>query len=258
MKILVIGDSCTDVFVYGQIDRLCPEAPVPIFQSVSQKENGGMARNVKNNLVALGADVHIISNDNGMKKVRYVDTNSNQMIMRLDENDVCGRIENLRDMSFSDYDAIVISDYNKGFLHVDDIQYICEKYEDVFIDTKKEIDDWIMNVKYIKINSIEYNNNVKYIKRNDNWLKDKLIVTRGKYGCEFNGNMFDVEDVPIKDVSGAGDTVIATFALSDVCGSHPNDSAWLANLAAGRVCEEVGVVPIDTNSLMAIVNHHHD
>ena len=47
MKILVNGDSCTDVFVYGQIDRLCPEAPVPIFQSVSQKENGGMARNVK-------------------------------------------------------------------------------------------------------------------------------------------------------------------------------------------------------------------
>ena len=211
MKILVIGDSCTDVFVYGQIDRLCPEAPVPILQPVSQKENGGMARNVKNNLVALGADVHIISNDNGMKKVRYVDTNSNQMIMRLDENDVCGRIENLRDMSFSDYDAIVISDYNKGFLHVDDIQYICEKYEDVFIDTKKEIDDWIMNVKYIKINSIEYNNNVKYIKRNDNWLKDKLIVTRGKYGCEFNGNIFDVENVPIKDVSGAGDTFLSAL-----------------------------------------------
>ena len=121
---------------------MCPEAPVPIFQPVSQKENGGMARNVKNNLVALGADVHIISNDNGMKKVRYVDTNSNQMIMRLDENDVCGRIENLRDMSFSDYDAIVISDYDKGFLHVDDIQYICEKYEDVFIDTKKEMKNY--------------------------------------------------------------------------------------------------------------------
>ena len=213
MKILVIGDSCTDVFVYGQIDRLCPEAPVPIFQPVSQKENGGMARNVKNNLVALGADVHIISNDNGMKKVRYVDTNSNQMIMRLDENDVCGRIENLRDMSFSDYDAIVISDYNKGFLHVDDIQYICEKYEDVFIDTKKEIDNWIMNVKFIKINSIEYNNNVKYIKKNNNWLNDKLIVTRGKYGCEFNGNIFDVENVPIKDVSGAGDTFLSALGV---------------------------------------------
>jgi len=62
----------------------------------------------------------------------------------------------------------------------------------------------------------------------------------------------------VHDVSGAGDTVIATFALSDLCGCSPNDSAWLANLAAGRVCEEVGVVPIDRNMLMAIVNHHHD
>ena len=216
MKILVIGDSCTDVFVYGQIDRMCPEAPVPIFQPVSKKENGGMARNAKNNLVALGADVHIISNDNGMKKIRYVDTNSNQMIMRLDENDVCSRIENLKDMSFSDYDAIVISDYNKGFLQVEDIQYICEKHNRVFIDTKKEIDDWVMDADFIKINSIEYNNNVKYIKENNNWLKDKLIVTRGKYGCEFNGNMFDVEDVPIKDVSGAGDTFLSALVVEYV------------------------------------------
>ena len=244
MKILVIGDSCTDVFVYGQIDRLCPEAPVPIFQSVCQKENGGMERNVKNNLVALGADVHIISNDNGMKKVRYVDTNSNQMIMRLDENDVCGRIENLRDMSFSDYDAIVISDYNKGFLHVDDIQYICEKYEDVFIDTKKEIDDWIMNVKYIKINSIEYNNNVKYIKRNDNWLKDKLIVTRGKYGCEFNGNMFDVEDVPIKDVSGAGDTFLSALVVEYIKSQDIIKSIRFAQKCTTMVVQKQGVTTV--------------
>ena len=203
-----------------------------------------MARNVKNNLVALGADVHIISNDNGMKKVRYVDTNSNQMIMRLDENDVCGRIENLRDMSFSDYDAIVISDYNKGFLHVDDIQYICEKYEDVFIDTKKEIDDWIMNVKFIKINSIEYNNNVKYIKKNNNWLKDKLIVTRGRYGCEFNGNMFDVEDVPIKDVSGAGDTFLSALVVEYIKSQDIIKSIRFAQKCTTMVVQKQGVTTV--------------
>ena len=244
MKILVIGDSCTDVFIYGQIDRLCPEAPVPIFQPVSQKENGGMARNVKNNLVALGADVHIISNDNGMKKVRYVDTNSNQMVMRLDENDVCGRIENLRDMSFSDYDAIVISDYNKGFLHVDDIQYICEKYEDVFIDTKKEIDDWIMNVKFIKINSMEYDNNVKYIKKNNHWLNDKLIVTRGKYGCEFNGNIFDVENVPIKDVSGAGDTFLSALVVEYIKSQDIIKSIRFAQKCTTMVVQKQGVTTV--------------
>ena len=179
-----------------------------------------------------------------MKKIRYVDTNSNQMVMRLDENDVCGRIENLRDMSFSDYDAIVISDYNKGFLHVDDIQYICEKYEDVFIDTKKEIDDWIMNVKYIKINSIEYNNNVKYIKRNDNWLKDKLIVTRGKYGCEFNGNMFDVEDVPIKDVSGAGDTFLSALVVEYIKSQDIIKSIRFAQKCTTMVVQKQGVTTV--------------
>ena len=214
MKILVIGDSCTDVFVYGQIDRLCPEAPVPIFEPIHQKENGGMASNVKNNLIALGVDVHIISNNNGMKKVRYVDNNSNQMIMRLDENDVCDRVENLLDMSFSEYNAIIISDYDKGFLQVKDIQYICEKYNNVFIDTKKQIDDWIMNADFIKINSIEYKNNVKYINKNDKWLKDKLIITRGSEGCLFKGKIYPTKDVPVKDISGAGDTFLAGLVVS--------------------------------------------
>ena len=147
-------------------------------------------------------------------------------------------------MSFSDYDAIVISDYNKGFLHVDDIQYICEKYEDVFIDTKKEIDDWIMNVKYIKINSIEYNNNVKYIKRNDNWLKDKLIVTRGKYGCEFNGNMFDGEDVPIKDVSGAGDTFLSALVVEYIKSQDIIKSIRFAQKCTTMVVQKQGVTTV--------------
>ena len=62
----------------------------------------------------------------------------------------------------------------------------------------------------------------------------------------------------VHDVSGAGDTVIATFVLCDLCGVEPSESAWLANIAAGRVCEEVGVVPVNTNTLVEIVNHHLD
>ena len=62
----------------------------------------------------------------------------------------------------------------------------------------------------------------------------------------------------VHDVSGAGDTVIATFVLCDLCGVEPSESAWLANIAAGRVCEEVGVVPVNTNTLVEIVNHYLD
>ena len=60
-KVLVIGDSCTDVFVYGDIDRMSPEAPVPIIKPTHTKENGGMAYNTYNNLVSLEVDTKIIT-----------------------------------------------------------------------------------------------------------------------------------------------------------------------------------------------------
>ena len=56
MKILVIGESCRDIFNYGECNRLCPEAPVPIFNSIQTIENGGMALNVHNNINALGVE----------------------------------------------------------------------------------------------------------------------------------------------------------------------------------------------------------
>ena len=110
--------------------------------------------------------------------------------------------------------------------------------------TKKEIDDWIMNVKFIKINSIEYNNNVKYIKKNSNWLKDKLIVTRGKYGCEFNGNMFYVEDVPIKDVSGAGDTFLSALVVEYIKSQDIIKSIRFAQKCTTMVVQKQGVTTV--------------
>ena len=59
MSILVIGESCNDIFHYGVCNRLCPEAPVPVFNSCKVVNNGGMAMNVKNNFTALGVDVDI-------------------------------------------------------------------------------------------------------------------------------------------------------------------------------------------------------
>ena len=65
MRILVVGESCADVYHYGTCHRLCPEAPVPIFKSSKNDiTSGGMAHNVYNNLVSLGADVEIQTNKN--------------------------------------------------------------------------------------------------------------------------------------------------------------------------------------------------
>ena len=89
MKILVIGESCKDIFHYGKCERLCPEAPVPVFNSVRTADNGGMAMNVYRNLVSLGAGVDVVTNDNweDISKTRFVDIRTNHMFMRLDQND---------------------------------------------------------------------------------------------------------------------------------------------------------------------------
>ena len=97
MKILVIGDSCTDIFIYGRCQRLCPEAPIPIFEPSKTITNDGMAGNVVRNFKALGVtDVDIITNKEQITKTRYVEDKSNQMLLRVDGND---RVSNSFDSS---------------------------------------------------------------------------------------------------------------------------------------------------------------
>ena len=215
-KVLVVGDSCTDVFIYGKVDRLCPEAPVPVINPIDRQENGGMANNVKSNLEALGVEVDIITNSNDIRKTRYIDNSSNQMVLRVDEFDKCNRIskEQLYELEYNcwGYDAIIISDYCKGFLNEKDIEIICKSNENFFIDTKKKLGDWIKEADFIKINNLEHEKNFEIIP-NYPELEYKLIITQGKNGCVYKGKVFPVEEVPVKDVSGAGDTFLSGLVV---------------------------------------------
>ena len=219
MNVLVVGDSCEDIFIYGDIIRLSPEAPVPILQPTRETKNGGMALNVYNNFLSLGVEVNIVTNEkNEIRKVRYVDNRSHQMVLRVDEKDKCERNSSLpimnnqwidKETTFLNktYDAIVISDYCKGFLTEEDIQYICENNKNVFVDTKKKLGKWIEHATFIKINSFEYKKNYEYFHNSE--FTNKLIITLGSKGCRYNGKDFSVKEVPVKDVSGAGDTFLA-------------------------------------------------
>ena len=129
MKLLVIGDKCTDVFVYGSVDRVCPEAPVCVLKSDRQTENPGMAGNVYVNINKINKsffkekfDTELISNSNQIYKTRYVDEKSNQMLLRVDGHDYSDERFD-PSMLNDDYDAIIVADYNKGFLSEDDLQY---------------------------------------------------------------------------------------------------------------------------------------
>jgi len=210
MRILVIGDGCQDIFRYGKVTRIAPEAPVPIIVPEKETSNPGMAGNVVANLKALGSEVDFITNKTEIRKVRYVCSKYNHLLLRVDENDSCEKINiNFNEFDFSSYQAVIVSDYCKGFLSKKDIQSIFENAKcPTFLDTKKILGKWAYSVDFIKINYHEYEQNVQVL-NNDNILRNKTIVTRGKFGCDYQDKNYPTIDVPVKDVSGAGDTFLS-------------------------------------------------
>ena len=244
-KILIIGDSCTDVFVYGEINRICPEAPVPVVKPTHTTENGGMSKNVQRNIEVLGCDTNIITNDNDIRKVRYVDNSSNQLVLRVDEHDYCESIseQQLNYIKQEKYDAIVISDYCKGFLDEKQIKWICEQNDNVFIDTKKKLGDWILGAKFIKINHLEHLKNFEIIP-NYPEFEDKLIVTKGSKGCIYNGKTFPVKEVAVKDVSGAGDTFLSGLVVEYINSYDIKKAINFAQECTTQVVQKLGVSTI--------------
>ena len=257
-KVLVIGDGCKDVFQYGKCDRLSPEAPVPIFKPLRATSNGGMAMNVYANLLALGVDCDIIT-DSGITKTRFVDEVSNQMLLRIDENDEVEGIEysKLLTIDYDKYDIIVISDYNKGFLSEDDIEYITGKQAVTFMDTKKSLGAWCNNINFIKINEKEFDGNVK----NDFLFNysGELIVTLGSKGAKLlsdDDNLvrterFEIADKhEVRDLSGAGDTFLAALVADYVKNNDIRKAIKFANKCAAWVVTQKGVVVVDLNKIV--------
>ena len=86
LKILLIGDSCTDEYVYGTCNRLNPEAPVPILNFKRKDTTKGMAWNVRENLMSFDMEVYIVTNQEDITKTRYIDERYNQQILRVDDD----------------------------------------------------------------------------------------------------------------------------------------------------------------------------
>ncbi len=249
MNILVIGDSGEDIFQYGTITRICPEAPVPVFNPTYKTSNPGMSGNVVANLKALGANVIHITNPTQIIKTRLVDERTNQMLLRVDENDKVNRITNKDLISIKNniynninLDAIIISDYDKGFLDEEDIECICSNNTNTFIDTKKIIDIWATKASFLKINHVEFAR-TEYTLKNLN-LENKLIITLSDKGCKYKDKIFSVKKVKIKDLSGAGDTFISGLVLEWLRTGEVASAIKFAQECATIVVQKQGVVTI--------------
>lgn len=244
MKILVIGESCTDEFVYCRCDRLSPEAPVPVLVEVERRISEGMAANVKQNLNALCCEVvDIITNNEVIIKSRFVEIKRNHMVMRLDSNDKVKRVEDLYDIELSGYDAICVSDYAKGFLTIEDLVHISYAHPLTFLDTKKPLGEWALGFEYIKINESEWINSVKHGALAIDW-QDKLIVTLGDQGCNYNGVVYPSNKVPVSDLSGAGDTFLAGLVYNYLQTNDIRSAIHFANKIAGVVVGKRGVATV--------------
>lgn len=243
MKITVIGELCKDIFVYGDSKRLSPEAPVPVFLPKNTTENNGMAGNVVRNLHSMNNELKInfIHQSNQIKKIRYVDEKTNHMLLRVDENDTSESLvitENIM-KEISDSDAVIISDYDKGFLNESDIDTIARFSKFSILDTKKRlVSSTIRNITFIKLNELEFKNNNQVIQQN----YSKVLITKGINGTDYLGiNYPSPQPLQTSDVSGAGDTFTAAFVLKYLTTKDIKKSILYANEMASIVVSKRGV-----------------
>jgi len=262
-KILVIGDTCLDVYHYGRCDRISPEAPVPVFQTLKKETRSGMASNVVNNLLGLENEIDVIVNKQTIVKNRYVDDRTKQHLLRVDEGET-KKVEELskeriNEIDLSKYDAIVISDYNKGFLSYDGIEHFLENVYNfdpdlpVFIDTKKKslsTFDAHSNC-IIKINQHEFEQLDE-----STCYACELIVTLGSSGAWLvsTNNHYEAEKTEVFDVCGAGDTFLSGLVTGYLSFDRDLDKAIkFANKCASYSVNKLGTYAIKKEDLSGIM-----
>ena len=264
-KILVIGDSCTDLYQFGICDRISGESPVPIFKISNEELKPGMAGNVAKNLEGLGHEVTLVTNKEYIEKRRVIDERFFHHMIRIDsEPEVSpfkmSMIPEEKIMYL--YDGFVISDYCKGFLDFETCSLLVEKLlkfkKPIFVDTKKINLDCFKGC-FIKINELEFS-----------LIKSKpddctFIITLGKRGAKLNDKIFKSEKseldnlveksnyASLKSINacGAGDTFLCGLVDKYLQTSGDMaESVVFANKCAAIAINNFGTYSIKRSDLL--------
>jgi rfaE bifunctional protein kinase chain/domain len=310
-KIAVVGDLMVDRYFWGKVSRISPEAPVPIVDIEREFSQLGGAANVGNNIKFLGGEpflIGVIGDDNTgtlllelLKSTGFsvdgivVDPSrpttiktrviaDNQHVVRTDREsreEINGAIEKkiikIIKEKISEFDGIILEDYNKGVLKRGVIHKAISVANDIGIpvnvDPKfdnffeyKKATVFKPNQREVEIKlGFQFTDDVKLIEAGKILLEkiecENILITRGEKGMTLFKNNGEYINVPtrakvIHDVSGAGDTVIATLTAVLVAGGDVEEAATIANYAAGIVCGEVGVVPIELKKLREVFTNN--
>lgn len=307
-RIAVVGDVMIDRYVWGNVNRISPEAPVPVVEVESESTRLGGAANVANNITSLGAKtflVGVVGNDISGKEFRSILDQQNtssegivsdasrpttvktrviahqQHVVRIDSEEkkdidasIQEKIFSVLEKNIGSIDGIIIEDYNKGVVVKDLIRRIIElanKHKKIItIDPKFNNFFEYRNVTVFKPNKKETEEALgKKLKIGADVLSagkilleklnaENILLTRSEKGMSLFEKNGDITHIPtnarnVADVSGAGDTVIATLTAMLASGASIKEAAALANYAGGIVCGEVGIVPIDPALLRSTI-----
>lgn len=264
-KFLVIGDSCLDFYRYGTVNRLSPELPVPILSFESEEIRGGMAENVRNNVISLSEEskenVCLYTSDCLGKKIRYVDKGSNYQLLRVDEE--CSHGSKFERKEFDKFidefkpDTILISCYNKGFLKDSDLEYIGQVSTELgvttFCDTKKLLSEFTLDLDYVKINNKEFAAHLKAGIVSPHLYCRNLIITNGSQNTTLCNDKifveFPVKKVEVFSVIGAGDVTLAALAVRYTETKDINEAIKFANDAASYKVKKAGTYSVKRDEL---------
>jgi len=292
-KVLVIGDIILDRYIHGNVDRVSPEAPVPILRPEFEERRLGGAANVASNISALGSKVWlqgVVGKDEAAKEIRSLIKERNikgffitskfptisklrilasrQQLLRVDSEEKFSEEDwtNTRNLfskliSTTKASVLILSDYEKGTLR--DIPLLIKQANKknlyTLVDPKGNNFSKYKGANIITPNYLEFSNAVGGVSdESDLTLKaknlitdlklDALLITRGAEGMtliekqegKIKRSDFSTQAQEVFDVSGAGDTVIASLAASIACGFNLNDSVKISNIAAGVVVGKSG------------------
>lgn len=313
LKIGVIGDVMLDTYWWGNVERISPEAPVPVVSVLKKEQRIGGAGNVALNAAALGTVVHLISitgkDDEGNSLISLFGENNinasyllqskdrittnkiriisrNQHMMRLDAelvSTLTGKEEQDIIYAFTSYaekekpDLVILEDYNKGVLTeniIENILNLCKKNNILTaVDPKRKNFFAYKNADIFKPNLHEAKEALNIIGDDVSEtllaeiheavyekLQHKIsLITLSEKGV-FYETANDKAIIPthirsVADVSGAGDTVIAVAAVVYAASKNTRLMAEMANIAGGLVCEEVGTVAINKETLLKECRH---
>ncbi|MCZ6680810.1 MAG: D-glycero-beta-D-manno-heptose-7-phosphate kinase [Candidatus Poribacteria bacterium] len=311
--IVIIGDVILDQYIWGDVNRISPEAPVPVLEVTSETTRFGGAANVAHNIASLGGKVDLIGvvgdDSNGVTLTRLlqaagihtagicIDKNRptstktrvialHQQLVRIDRESkmpvdasLQGQLLKAAMDRIPQADAIIFEDYDKGVVSGELIQGVLrqarESHTPVVVDPKVENFWNYKGVTAITPNHKEagaalnrqITDEVSLIEVGQEILDrldlEGLLITRGEQGMSLfrrdgEQQQFCVDHIPTQprevfDVTGAGDTVVAVFALALAAHADMLDAARLANFAGGIVVREIGCVAVTPEELSQVI-----